>query len=119
MNTIKRTTLRDRLKNAICAFRGKPIGSIQYGLQINRCDECEYKNVPTIRDNLLVTAGARAAYMHSKNIIDIPDGLEGEDKLAAFITNAVDAYLNSDGVNFDIWIERALLKGFGVYGSGN
>lgn len=44
MNKLKRTTLGDRLKAAIRAFKGTPIGSLQFGLEVKRCDECEYKN---------------------------------------------------------------------------
>ena len=63
MNKVKKTTFIDRFKNAVKAFKGKPIGSVQFGVDVKRCDQCEYKNENPIRDNLLVTAGARAAYM--------------------------------------------------------
>lgn len=44
MNVVKKTTLIDRLKAAINAFRGKPIGSICYGLEIRECRKCEFRN---------------------------------------------------------------------------
>lgn len=43
MKEVKRTTLIDRIENAIKAFRGKPLGSITYGLDIKKCSECGYK----------------------------------------------------------------------------
>ena len=63
----------------------------------------------TLRDNLLVTAGVRAAYMHDAGVIDLPGGLLGEEQLAKFISEQVDAYawFNTD-VNFDEYIESAL-----------
>ena len=42
MNKVKKTTLWDRLKAAARAFKGKPVGSLTFGLEIKRCDECEY-----------------------------------------------------------------------------
>lgn len=44
MNAAKKTTLIDRLRAAIKAFRGKPIGYITYGLEIKECRNCEYRN---------------------------------------------------------------------------
>ena len=38
----KKTSLIDRIKNSIRAFRCKPIRSIHYGVNITRCDECEH-----------------------------------------------------------------------------
>lgn len=67
-----------------------------------------------IRDNLLVTAGARAAYMDMHGTIDLPGGLEGEDKLAEFIVDAVRAYGKiPDDIPFDEFIEIELLNEFG------
>lgn len=110
-------SLSKRLKDAIEAFKGGPktkIGQMYFGMDVKRCWECEYKNVPAIRDNLLVTAGARSAYMHDKGVIEISSGLKGEDKLARFITRVVDEYLDGEFGNFDIFIEQALMKGYGV-----
>ena len=53
MNEIKGTTLRDRLKAAIRAFRRVPVQSIQLGLRVERCDECELqklKKLPNCND---------------------------------------------------------------------
>lgn len=92
---------------------------LQYLIDHNElsADDFEYiveNDVPAIRDNLLVTAGARVAYMHDKGIIDIPSGLKGEDEIACFIARLVDEYLESDAGNFDIWLEEAIMKGYGV-----
>jgi hypothetical protein len=38
---LHKTTLRDRIKNAMRAFRGAPIASISYGVEVKRCSECE------------------------------------------------------------------------------
>lgn len=68
----------------------------------------------SIRDNLLVTAGARAAYMDSSGTISLPGGLEGEEKLARFIVNAVMTYIKlPEDIPFDIFIEEALINDFG------
>lgn len=45
MSEIKRTTFIDRIKNAVDAFIGKPLGSITYGLDIKKCSDCKYKRV--------------------------------------------------------------------------
>ena len=34
-------TLRERISDAIRAFRGKPVHTIQLGVRVVRCDECE------------------------------------------------------------------------------
>ena len=67
----------------------------------------------TIRDNLLVTAGARAAYMYCGGNIHLQGGLVGEDILADRITKMVDKYIErGKDENFDFYIERALLDEF-------
>lgn len=112
-NTIKNTTLVDRVKRAVDAFKGNPIGKLYFGVDIKRCDQCEHKNVPEIRDNLLVTAGARAAYMNCGDKIDIPEGIEEEFKLAEFLTKIVDYYLRVDCGNFDLYLENKLTEKYG------
>lgn len=42
-NKVKKRSFFDRVYDAIQAFRGKQIGSVSYGLSIQRCDECEEK----------------------------------------------------------------------------
>ena len=108
-----RMTLADRFKRAVYAFKGNPIGNLYFGVDIKRCDQCEYKNVPEIRDNLLVTAGARAAYMNYSDKIDIPDGIEEEFKLYEFLTKVVDDYLRRDCGNFDLYLETKLTEKYG------
>lgn len=66
------------------------------------------------RDNLLVTAGARAAYMHCAGRIELPRGVDGEAKIALFISAVVDRYTIFDrDENFDEYIERALRDKYG------
>ena len=112
-NTIKKTTLVDRVKRSVEAFKGNPIGNLYFGIDVKRCDQCEYKNVPEIRDNLLVTAGARAAYMNYNDKIDIPEGIEEEFKLSEFLTKVVDDYLRLDCGNFDLYLETKLTEKYG------
>ena len=123
MNTIKRTTLIERFQNAIKAFKGKPVGSINFGIDIKRCDQCEYKSDASIREHLLVVMGARAAYMDYECRIDIPGGLEGEGELADFVKKTVESYIRkaTDGedVNFDEYIETALIKQYGATNPSN
>lgn len=89
------------------------IGDLTVGVSFKRCDECEYKNT-WIRDNELVTAGARAAYLDDAGVIDIPGWLKGEDELASFIRNLVNRYYYDDvGENFDTYIETELIKKYG------
>lgn len=118
MNTIKQTTLIERFQNAIRAFRGKPIQSISLGLDIKRCDECEYKGGAGQREHLMTIMGARAAYMDCAGVIYIPSGLEAEGNLVWFVRKTVEQYIQEPtdvtGVNFDEYIETALIKQYGV-----
>ena len=45
MSVVKKTTLITRIKAAIKAFRGKPIGHLYYGLELKECSKCEYRKV--------------------------------------------------------------------------
>ena len=38
---MKKRTLLDRIRAAIRAFRGKPIGSVSFGIDVKRCSECD------------------------------------------------------------------------------
>lgn len=68
----------------------------------------------SIRDNMLVTAGTRAAYMDYRGDIEIPCSLDGEDELADFITKMVDAYIkDNDDTPFDWYIENRLMDKYG------
>ena len=111
-------TLTQRIKNAVQAFKGKPIATVAFGVDVKRCSECEYKFEASIRDNMLVTAGARAAYMDDANIIKLPSGLDGEDELAIFLSKVVDQYINYrrffDEPNFDEFIEKSLQEKYGA-----
>ena len=114
-NTVKKTTLMERFKRAINAFKGNPVGNLYFGIDVKRCDQCEHKNVPEIRDNLLVMAGARAAYMNCNDKIDIPAGIEEEFKSSEFLTKVVDDYLRFDWENFDLYLETKLIEKYGVF----
>ena len=68
-----------------------------------------------MRDNLLVTMGARAAYMECKGLIELPAGVDGEAKLAKFVASKVDNYIdNNIDESFDCYIEEALMKEYSV-----
>lgn len=41
MNEVHKTTIKDRIRNAVAAFRGKPLQSLTYGVEVRRCDKCE------------------------------------------------------------------------------
>lgn len=112
-DTIKKTTLADRVKRSVEAFKGKPICNLYFGIDVKRCDQCEYKNISEIRDNLLVTAGARAVYMDYRGEIAILEGLEEEDKFAEFLTKVIDYYLSHDCGNFDLYLETKLIEKYG------
>ena len=112
-DTIKKTTLAERFKRAVEAFKGSPVGNLYFGIDVKRCDQCEHKNVPEIRDNLLITAGTRAAYMNCSDKIDIPEGIEEEFKLAEFLTEVIDGYLRFDRGNFDLYLETKLTEKYG------
>lgn len=67
------------------------------------------------RDNLLVTMGARAAYMECDGIINLPAGIYGEQELAEFAVEKVDQYMDENiDESFDLYIERELDKRYAV-----
>lgn len=114
MDAIRKKTFTDRVRDAIRAFKGTPVGSLEFGIEVKRCSECHYRS-NFLRDNLLVITGARAAYMHDANIIELPNGLEGEQELTEFIARIVDHYLeDADEFNFDEYIETRLEKQYGT-----
>lgn len=122
MSEVRRTNFLDRLENAIRAFNGKPIGSVYLGLDVKRCDKCEYKYERALRDDILVNAGARAAYMEDAGHIELPHGVDGEAKLAEFVSKIVDRYLNTPeyrDIPCDEYIELALMKEYGGKGVSN
>lgn len=68
----------------------------------------------TLRDDLLVTAGARAAHMEWLGSIDLPSGSRGETELADFIVEVCDRYINKESyIPFDEYIEKALMEKYG------
>lgn len=67
-----------------------------------------------IRDNMLVTIGARAGYMDSMNLISVGGSVHDEEMLAKFAVSVVDEYLAIDSdTPFDEFIENALVKRYG------
>ena len=116
MNKVRRTSFLDRLNNAVKAFKGRPISTLYLGMDVKRCDKCSYKSERPIRDDLLVTAGARAAYMEDAGHIELPHGIAGEAKLAAFVSRMVDRYLNISeyrDIPCDLYIEERLMEEYG------
>ena len=101
------------LKKAEVPKRNGLVGDLYFGIDIKRCDQCKYKNIPEIRDNLLVTAGARAVHMGYRGEIAIREGLEEENKLAEFLTKIIDHYLSHDCGNFDLYLETKLIEKYG------
>jgi hypothetical protein len=117
MNEVKKLTLIDRFRNAFKAFKGTQVGSLSFGVDVKRCDQCEFKSDGNIREHLMVIMGARAAYMDTMESIYIPGGLEGEGELVWFVRKTVNEYLRkgTDGEdnNFDEFIETRLLAAYG------
>lgn len=105
--------LAERFKRVVDAFKGNQVGNLYFGIDVKRCDQCEYKNIPEIRDYLLVTAGARAVHMDYRGVIAIREGLEEENKFADFLTKVVDYYLSHDCGNFDLYLETKLIEKYG------
>lgn len=104
-------TFKERIQRAIKAFKGQNVGSLQFGIDVKRCDECGCRS--DIRDNLLVTAGCRAGSMSGLHYVVLPDGLSGEDELAAILTKAVDFYMTFKvDESFDLYIEDVIIKEF-------
>lgn len=65
---------------------------------------------------MLVTMGARAAYMECAGIIRLPAGLEGEEELGDFCCCAIQEYIDKGrcSMNFDEFIETELKKEYGT-----
>ena len=67
----------------------------------------------SLRDNLLITAGSRAAYMDVFHVINLPYGVDVEDEAANFIVEVVDEYIEKNiDESFDIFIEERLIARF-------
>lgn len=72
----------------------------------------------TPRDEMLVTMGARAAYMESRGDIKLPSGVQGEHELASYVSRKVGEYMNLRDsrlvdITFDEFIETALINAYG------
>lgn len=48
MNNMKIITFKERIRRAIKAFKGENIGSLQFGIDVKKCSECEFKNKTNI-----------------------------------------------------------------------
>lgn len=69
--------------------------------------------INNLRDNLFITAAARAITMEALEYIELPQGTSGNDELAAVISKAVDKYLEEQiDESFDIFIEAILTEHF-------
>lgn len=89
------------------------IDKLTVGVEFKCCDECKYKRDASLRDDLLVTAGARAAHLERFDRIELPPFVDGERELANFIAHVVDYWLVSERDNFDLFLEERLLKEYG------
>jgi hypothetical protein len=97
-----------------------PAGGGSFSFKLSELYKAEPPKSYSIRDNLLITAGARAAYMDMRGNIDLPGGLEGEDRLAEFVVDAVRTYSKiTDDIPFDEFIERELVCEFGKVKKNN
>jgi hypothetical protein len=68
-----------------------------------------------LRDNLMTTMAMRIAYMDCAGCVCIPSGLHGEEELACFVGDTVDAYINNhDDLNFDEFIETEIAKRYQI-----
>lgn len=73
-----------------------------------------------LKNDLIVTAATRGAYMHAKGEIDIPSGLEGEMIYANWVKTIVDHYManhehySNCNVSYDEYVERRMEQEFGV-----
>lgn len=105
----------DRIKNAIRAFKSNPNGAVFVATATRQCINCERAQANPFRDDLLVTAGTRAAYMDYDETIVLPGGIDGESEIAEFIAGVVDFYLNNEtGTYFDDYIETKLIDKYGI-----
>ena len=70
---------------------------------------------------MLVTMGARAAYMECAGRIRLPAGLQGEEELGDFCCCAIQEYIDMGqySMNFDEFIEMELQKEYGTEVSMN
>lgn len=94
-------------------------GGGNFDFALNELQKAKPPKSYSIRDNLLVTAGARAAYMDMRGTIELPRGLEGEDRLAEFVVDTIRAYGKiPDDTPFDEFIEKELIHEFGKKHNG-
>lgn len=66
------TKFRDRIRNAISAFKGKPFESLYFGIDIKRCDKCDshFSNVYYLCDRKACNGGCNnPACMHTNDIL--------------------------------------------------
>lgn len=74
-----------------------------------------YYSEREMRDDLMVTMGARAAYMECAGAILLPDGVDGEFALSQFVAEKVDYYIDEEiDEGFDIYIETELARKYGI-----
>ena len=68
-----------------------------------------------LRDDLLVTAGSRIAYMSVSNTLILPEGTDGEREISLVVAKAVDDYIdNNVDESYDLFIENVIDKKYGI-----
>ena len=71
-----------------------------------------------LRDDLLVTAGSRVAYMDVGNMVKPPEGADGEREISLVVAKAVDNYINNNiDEPYDLYIEDVIMKEYGAEGN--
>lgn len=98
MSKIKRTTFQDRFKNAVRAFKGQPISTLYLGMDVKRCDKCEYKDDTTRLKDIL--RNAIDAYVFELDQHDY----ESDDEIYSVLLNQFcmndSDYINIMGCSF-------------------
>ena len=91
------TTLGDRIRNAIRAFKRKPAGSIQFGLDIKRCSECQFRspaNLPDFHDFDVGTDQQGTYFISFHNGYDV-DSEEDGSALGVFTLSQIKSLIST------------------------
>lgn len=78
---VERTTIRQRFRDAINAFRGKKIGSVQFGIEVKKCSECRNPIVFYLCDGNACDGACTTSCKHTTDIRhakNFKHGLDGE-----------------------------------------
>lgn len=90
-------TFCGRIKDAVRAFQGKPKHTMQLGLRVVRCDECERLKIKEERREVETVTTARSLYQ-------TPYSLEKEERIETRLAEILGRELLRQGL---ITIERA------------